>query len=174
MMLTFDGGADMGAKQVVFGALLTALALVIPLAFGGFLGVVIPPFSATLASHVPVMISMLLGPWVAFLVGAGSAVGFLVKLGPVIAARAAMHAVFAVAGAVLVRRGMPYWRALLWTLPIHAFTEALIVLPFGFTLHRAGVVVGLGTAMHHLVDSGISLAVVKAVGLAQRPFAKTD
>ncbi|MBC7083611.1 MAG: ECF transporter S component [Firmicutes bacterium] len=164
----------MGAKQVVFGALLTALALVIPLAFGGFLGVVIPPFSATLASHVPVMISMLLGPCVAVLVGAGSALGFLVKLGPVIAARAAMHAVFAAVGAVLVRRGMPFWRALLWTLPVHAFTEALIVLPFGFTLQKAGVVVGLGTAMHHLVDTGIALAVVKAVGLAQRPFAKTS
>ena len=174
MMLMVRGGVGMGAKQVVFGALLTALALVIPLAFGGFLGVVIPPFSATLASHVPVMISMLLGPWVAVLVGAGSALGFLVKLGPIIAARAAMHAVFAGSGAVMVRRGMPFWKALVWTLPIHAFTEALIVLPFGFTLQRAGVVVGLGTAMHHLVDAGIALAVVKAVGLAQRPFAKTS
>ncbi|MDI7247859.1 MAG: ECF transporter S component [Bacillota bacterium] len=162
----------MGTKQLVFGALLTALALVIPLAFGGFLGVVVPPFSATLASHVPVMISMLLGPWVAVLVGLGSALGFLVKLGMVIAARAAMHVVFAGVGAVMVKRGMPFWRALLWTLPIHALSEALIVLPFGFTLQRAGVVVGLGTAMHHLVDAGIALAVVKAVGLAQRPFSR--
>ncbi|MGE5584573.1 MAG: ECF transporter S component [Bacillota bacterium] len=162
----------MGTRQLVFGALLTALALVIPLAFGGFLGVVVPPFSATLASHVPVMISMLLGPWVAVLVGLGSALGFLVKLGPVIAARAAMHAMFAGVGAVMVKRGTPFWRALLWTLPIHAISEAMIVLPFGFTLQRAGMVVGLGTAMHHLVDAGIALAVVKAVGLAQRPFSR--
>ncbi|MGE5593416.1 MAG: ECF transporter S component [Betaproteobacteria bacterium] len=164
----------MGTRELVFGALLVALALIIPLAFGGFLGVVVPPFSATLASHVPVMISMLLGPWAAVLVGFGSALGFLVKLGPVIAARAAMHAVFAGAGAVFVKRGMPFWKALLWTLPVHAFTEALIVLPFGFTLERAGVVVGLGTALHHLVDAGIALAVVRAVGLAQRSLGKTS
>jgi len=164
----------MGTRELVFGALLVALALVIPLAFGGFLGVVVPPFSATLASHVPVMISMLLGPWTAVLVGLGSALGFLVKLGPVIAARAAMHAVFAGAGAVLVKRGLPFWKALAWTLPVHAFTEALIVLPFGFTLERAGIVVGLGTALHHLVDAAIALAVVRAVGLAQRSLGKTS
>lgn len=164
----------MGTRQLVFGALLTALALLIPLAFGGVLGVVIPPFSATLASHVPVMISMLLGPWVAILVGAGSALGFFVKLGPVIAARAAMHAVFAGAGAVMVKKGMPFWQALLWTLPIHALSEALTVLAFGFSLEKAGVVVGLGTAAHHLVDSGIALGVVKAVGLIQQPSARPD
>ncbi len=155
----------MGTKQLVFGALLTALSLLIPLAFGGFLGVVLPPFSATLASHVPVMISMLLGPWVAILVGAGSALGFFVKLGPVIAARAAMHALFAGAGAVMVRRGMPFWQALAWTLPIHALSEALIVLPFGFSLWKAGVVVGVGTALHHTVDAAIALVIVRAVGL---------
>jgi len=164
----------MGTRELVFGALLVALALVIPLAFGGFLGVVVPPFSATLASHVPVMLSMLLGPWTAVLVGWGSALGVLVKLGPVIAARAAMHAVFAGAGAVLVKRGLPFWKALAWTLPVHAFTEALIVLPFGFTLERAGIVVGLGTALHHLVDAVIALAVVRAVGLAQRSLGKTS
>ncbi len=164
----------MGTRQVVLGALLTALSLLIPLAFGGFLGIVIPPFSATLASHVPVMISMLLGPWVAILVGAGSALGFFVKLGPVIAARAGMHALFAGAGAVMIKRGMPFWRALLWTLPIHAFSEALIVLPFGFGLGKAGLVVGVGTAMHHAVDTLIALAVVQAVGLLQRPSARPD
>ncbi|MEW6227401.1 MAG: ECF transporter S component [Bacillota bacterium] len=164
----------MGTRKLVFGALLIALALLIPLAFGGVLGVVIPPFSATLASHVPVMMSMLLGPWVAVLVGAGSALGFFVKLGPVIAARAAMHAVFAGTGAIMVKKGVPFWQALLLTLPIHAFSEALIVLLFGFSLQRAGVVVGLGTAIHHAVDAIIALAVVRAVGLIQRPSAKPD
>ena len=42
----------MDTREVVYGALLTALALLIPLAFGGFLSVMIPPFSATIASHV--------------------------------------------------------------------------------------------------------------------------
>lgn len=158
----------MKTKELAWGALLIALALLIPLAFGGVLGVVIPPFSATLASHVPSMISMLFGPWVAVMVGLGSSFGFLLKLGPVIAARAAVHAVWGGVGAVLARRGMPLWMALLWILPIHALGEALIVLPFGFPLAKAGLVVGLGTALHHIVDSIITLGVVRAARLIPR------
>ncbi|NPV53660.1 MAG: ECF transporter S component [Firmicutes bacterium] len=158
----------MRTRELVWGAILTALSLLIPLTFGGVLGIVIPPFSATLTSHVPVMISMLFGPWVAVMVGLGSAFGFLVKLGPVIAARAAMHAVFGLVGAVAIRRGMSFWQALLLTLPVHATAEALIVLLFGFTLAKAGIVVGLGTALHHIADGLIALAIAKAAGIAMR------
>ena len=128
----------------------------------------IPPFSATLASHLPVMIAMLISPYVALMVGLGSALGFLIKLGPVIAARAAVHAVFGVAGAVAIRKGLSFGQALMLTLPIHAIGEALIVLPFGFSLQKAGLVVGVGTALHHLIDAAISLAVVVSIGLMQR------
>lgn len=66
--------------DLALGAVMAALALVIPLAFCGtplqlnlpFLG-----FSATLASHVPEMISVLVGPSMAFAVGVASSVGFL-------------------------------------------------------------------------------------------------
>ncbi len=158
----------MHTKEVVYGALLTALALLIPLAFGGFLSVMIPPFSATLASHLPVMVAMLISPYVAVMVGLGSALGFLIKLGPVIAARAAVHAVFGGVGALAIRKGLPFGPALMLTLPIHAIGEALIVLPFGFSLGKAGLVVGVGTALHHLIDAMISLAVVASIGLVQR------
>jgi len=146
-------------KDLIIGALLTALALLIPLAFGGFLGVTIPPFSATLASHVPVMLAMTVNPLVAFIVGAGSAFGFLIKLGPIIGARAFMHAIFAVFGAMLIKKGYSLRSVLIVTLPIHAFSEALIVIPFGFSLYKAGVVIGIGTALHHGVDALITLAV---------------
>ncbi|MFZ7101651.1 MAG: ECF transporter S component [Peptococcaceae bacterium] len=149
----------MKVKDLVLGALLTALALIIPLAFGGFLGITIPPFSATLASHVPVMLAMTVNPLVAFIVGAGSAFGFFLKLGPVIGARAAMHAIFAVIGAYMFQKGYSLKTVLIATLPIHAFTEALVVVPFGFSLYKAGVVVGVGTALHHTADSLITLAV---------------
>jgi niacin transporter len=97
-------------------------------------------------------------------VGAGSAVGFLIKLGnPVIAARAAMHAIVGYAGGVMVKRGMPFPLVILATAPIHAGLEALIVVPFGFDLYRAGVVVGVGTLLHHLVDGGITMAVLAAL-----------
>jgi len=154
----------MRVREVVWGGLLTSLALLIPLAFGGFLGVTIPPFSATLASHVPIMLSMTVSPMVAFMVAAGSAFGFFIKLGPIIGARAAMHIIFAVGGAHLYKRGVSFPLVLLATLPIHALSEALIVLPFNFTLEKAGMVVGLGTALHHGIDSLISLAVFGTIG----------
>jgi niacin transporter len=158
----------MHTKEVVYGALLTALALLIPLAFGGFLSVMIPPFSATLASHLPVMVAMLISPQVAVMVGLGSSLGFLIKLGPVIAARAAVHAAFGAVGAVAVKKGLSFGSALLVTLPIHAVGEALIVLPFGFSLQKAGLVVGVGTALHHLIDAAIAVAVVASIGLVQK------
>jgi len=154
----------MRVREVVWGGLLTSLALLIPLAFGGFLGVTIPPFSATLASHVPVMLAMTVSPMVALMVAAGSAFGFLIKLGPVVGARAAMHILFAVGGAQLYKRGVSFPMVLLATLPVHAVSEALIVLLFNFTLQRAGVAVGIGTALHHGVDSLIALAVFGTIG----------
>lgn len=164
----------MKVKEVVWGGILTSLALIIPISFGGLLGVTIPPFSATLASHVPVMLAMAISPLVAFMVAAGSALGFFIKLGPVIGARAAMHIIFAVVGALLIKRGFSFRTALAVTLPIHAFSEALIVLPFGFSLHNAGVVIGVGTALHHGVDSIIALALYAALGLVVPRVASSE
>jgi len=50
--------------RLTIGALLLALSLIIPLAFGGIpmFSLTIGPFSATIASHVPLMIAMLFGP----------------------------------------------------------------------------------------------------------------
>ena len=157
------------SSAVAYGAILTALAIMIPVAFGGVLGVYIPPFSATLASHVPLMLGMLISPAIAAAVGVGSAIGFLIKLAnPVIAARAAMHTIVGYTGAVLVRKGIPYPLALLITAPVHGFLEALIVVPFGFDLYKAGVVVGVGTVLHHLVDSGIAITVLGMLRSARR------
>jgi len=115
---------------MTIGALLLALSLIIPLALGGVLGVVIGPFSATLASHVPIMISMLFGPGVAGTVALGSAIGFFVKLGPVVGMRAAMHIPVAILGAILLKRQLSYPLVLAITGPIHALLEGLIVQPF--------------------------------------------
>jgi len=156
-------------KELVASSLLAALSIAIPLAFGGLLTVAIPPFTATVASHVPLFLSMLISPVGAIMVGAVSAIGFLIKLGPVIAARAAMHAIVGGVGAYLVRRGTPFRTALLAVLPIHAISEGLVVLFFGWTLQKAGVVVALGTAIHHLVDMAIAISLaglLARIGLA--------
>ncbi|SHE47927.1 niacin transporter [Thermoanaerobacter uzonensis DSM 18761] len=153
----------MKTKEITIGGLLAALSLIIPLAFGGVLGIVIPPFSATLASHVPVMLAMLISPATAVFVGIVSAIGFLIKLGPVIAARAAVHAVFGYVGAKMIQRGYSFPVALAVTLPIHAVLEAIVVIPFGFDFYKAFVVVGIGTMIHHTIDSAIALALFYAL-----------
>lgn len=161
----------MNTREITVGGLLTAIALLIPFAFRGTpLQLFIPAlnYSATFASHVPSMLSMLVSPAVAALVGLGSAVGFTITLNPVIGARAFTHAVWGLMGALMVRRGRPYWLALAAALPVHAAGEGLAVWWLGTGFH-AGLFVAAGTVLHHLVDSGISLAVYRLVLRVLRP-----
>ena len=154
------------ARQVVLGGLLTALALMIPIFFRGTLQVMIGPhFSATLASHVPSMLAMWLGPTTAVMVGLGATAGFFLTLGPVVAARAFTHVPFAAVGALLLRRGWAPWAALLAVLPIHAVGEALVVWAASGTPWQ-GWVTGVGTAVHHLMDAALTLAVVQLLARA--------
>lgn len=163
----------MKTNELVLGGLLTSLALIIPLVFGGFLTIIIPPFTATLTSHVPLFISMTISPLVAVIVAIGSTLGFLIKLGPIVAARAAMHIIVALVGANLYRKNVKFYLILLLLAPLHAFLEALIVLPFGFSLAKAGMVVGLGTLLHHLADSAITLVIVKQAFFLKKSFLKS-
>ncbi|MCL6451566.1 MAG: hypothetical protein K6T75_09770 [Acetobacteraceae bacterium] len=158
----------MKVRDVVYGAVLTALAILIPIYFG-FLRVYIPPFSATMASHVPCMLAMFVSPVVAAVVGLGSTIGFLVSsLPPVIAARAFIHVIFGVVGAYLYRAGMRPVGVLSAALPIHALGESLVVVPFGFRFFVPGepwykwpaLFVGVGTIPHHIVDSLITMAIL--------------
>ncbi|HOP70114.1 MAG TPA: ECF transporter S component [Bacillota bacterium] len=154
-------------RNMTIGALLLALSLIIPLALGGVLGVVIGPFSATLASHVPIMISMLFGPGVAGTVALGSAIGFFVKLGPVVGMRAAMHIPVAILGAILLKRQLSYPLVLAITGPIHALLEGLIVQPFlmfgSSMLYGESQPLALfylvagGTLLHHAMDGVIAV-----------------
>lgn len=149
-------------KKLTYSGLLTALAIVIPLAFG-FLKVQAGPFSATLASHVPVFMAMFLGPEAAIMVGIGSTLGFLISTPAVIAARAFMHTFVGLAGAYLLKKGVSFSKVILITAPIHAILEALVVIPFGFTMYKVLVVVGAGTFIHHMIDGTISLVLVNTL-----------
>lgn len=151
----------MKTRELVLTAIFIAFSLIIPMFFPKL---VLPPFSATVASHVPVMLAIFISPLSAILVGIGSTIGFLIILGPVIAARAATHIVFGGLGAWLFRRGVKPWQALLAMLPVHALLESLIVLPFGFSLYEGFIVVGIGTALHHLIDMAITLILLKPLG----------
>ncbi|MFW5647920.1 MAG: ECF transporter S component [Candidatus Alkaliphilus sp. MAG34] len=149
----------MDIKKIAIAALLTSIAIIVP--FVVFFKVLVPPFSATLGSHVPMFISMLLGPEVAIMVGLGSALGFFLNLGPIIGARAAMHIIVGVIGAKLIGRGMSFGKVATITAPIHGLLEVLVIIPFvDFDLHNLLVITGIGTVLHHSVDAFISYVLI--------------
>ena len=150
--------------QIALAGVFTALALAIPLLFRGSLQFFVPAvgYSATLASHVPVMLSIVGGPIVAAIVGAGSTVGFFITLGPVVAARASTHILFGVAAAIALRRGMSFGKSLfIVALPLHAIPEGLVVMLFAVPLQGALINVA-GGAVQHVADSIISLLIFRA------------
>lgn len=152
-------------KIIVYSALLTALAIVIPIAFG-FLSIQLGPFTATLAAHVPLFLAILLGPVPAAMVGIGSGIGFLITKGSYVAARAFMHTFVGVAGAILIKKGVSYSKMVAITAPLHGILEALIVMPFGITLEKIVITVGVGSTLHHIVDGIIAFAIVQALSKA--------
>ncbi len=148
--------------RLVIGSLLLALSILIPVSLGGVLGVVIGPFSATLASHVPSFLAMLYGPLVAGIVGLGSSLGFFLRLGPVVGLRAAMHIPVGIMGALMLRKRVSYPITLVALAPVHAGLEALAVVLLG-AAPQAGVLVGAGTLLHHAMDTIIAVLLWKAL-----------
>lgn len=144
-------------RKLIITALLIAFSIVIPVVFGSFLKVYIPPFSATLASHVPLFIAMFIGSFEAGVVGVGSALGFLVAIpNPVVAARAATHIVVGIIGGKLVQKNLKYATVMALTAPVHGLLEAIVVYAFTKDIFLSFVVTGVGTILHHFVDSMIA------------------
>ena len=149
----------MNTKKLIMAALLTSIAIIIP--FAVFFKVVVPPFSATLGSHVPMFISMLLGPKVAAIVGLGSAFGFFLNLGPAIGARASMHIFVGIIGAELIKKGVPFGKVSVITAPLHGLFEALIIIPFtGFEAYNVLLLTGVGSILHHFADAFIAYLII--------------
>lgn len=154
----------MRTVEVALAGVFAALAIAIPFAFRGTLQFVVPgtAYTATLASHVPVMLSTVVGPFASAIVGSASTLGFLMTLGPVIAARASTHILWGVATAFAIKKGMSFPKAVfIIALPLHAIPEGLVIIPFGFT-YEAALLNVAGTAVHHTVDSIISIAILRA------------
>jgi niacin transporter len=152
--------------DLAFGAVMAALALVIPLAFRGTpLQLNLPAlgYSATLGSHVPEMLSILGGPFVAFGVGVASGLGFLVTLSPVVGMRAFTHGIWGALAAFAYRKGWSFLKVMIIiALPIHALAEGLVVMVFGFPF-QAQLVTIVGTGIHHLIDLAISMVILGIV-----------
>ena len=154
-------------KKMVFAAVLTAIAIIIPTQFG-FLKITLPPFTATIASHVPMFLAMLVSPAVAAFVGLGSALGFFITSDPVVAARASMHIIVGFVGALIITKNKSFTKAIAFTAPIHGILEGLVVIPFGYSVYQFIVVVAIGTTLHHIVDGVLSYSLANALAKARR------
>ena len=156
-------------KQMVYAGLLTALAIIIPVQFG-FLKITVPPFTATLAAHVPMMISMLISPAVAIVVGIGSTIGFLISgMHMPVVARAATHIIVGYIGAKIIIRNQNYIKAAAITAPIHGLLEMIVVIPFiGFNLYQLLIITAVGGILHHCADSVIAYVLIKSVAKAKQ------
>lgn len=157
-------------KQMVYAGLLTALAIIIPIQFG-ILRIVIPPYyTATLAAHLPMMLSMLISPFVAVVVGIGSTIGFFIAGTPLpVVARAATHIIVGYTGAMIIMKNKNYIKAVAITAPLHGVLEALVTIPFvgfGPAVYISLVITLVGAILHHIADSVIAYVIVKAVAKA--------
>lgn len=165
-------------KDMVVSALLIAIGILIPMIFTGPpFRIVVGPYSATLMSHVPVIIAMFISPWAAVFTAVGTTIGFFFTAPLVIAVRAASHIVFAIMGAYMIKREINLVTTLVSTGIVHALFEGVVVLIFftsGASQNLSGyadmammwITVG-GTFAHHIIDFIIAIAVGTALARAR-------
>ncbi len=168
-------------KELTLTALLTALAIIIPMIMP--VKVLMPPFTATLASHTPLILAMFISPTAAIFTALGSAVGFYFALSPIVAARAATHVFFTLAGAYMIKKNWSAIWVILVTLVLHSVSDMATVyiaaefmgMPGLLNNQAMGYVqlwLGLGTAVHHLVD--FLLAYLIIIPLSKAKFLNTN
>lgn len=175
--------------QLVVAGVLCAVGLVIPMFMPK---IVLGPMSFTLASHVAIFLAMFISPAVAVAVCIGTTLGFFLTTPLIIALRAASHIVFAVIGALLIKKipGIIEKPASSMALNgglaiVHAACEVAVVSPFfmaGYMfkpeqletgyLMSVLVLVGGGTLLHSLLDYTIAVVLWKPVRMAMPAVAQ--
>lgn len=166
--------------QLVLAGVLCAIGLVVPMVMPK---VILGPMSFTLGSHVAIFLAMFISPKVAAAVVLGTTIGFFMTTPVIIAMRAASHLLFAVIGAVIIKKYLDIMEKAVAGLGlntglaiIHALGEVLVVSPFFFSgymftpeqlssgyIMSVVVLVGAGTAIHSFVDCSISVLLWKFV-----------
>jgi len=166
-------------RNIITAALLCTIGIIIPM-FSP-VKIILEPASFTLASHVPVLIAMFISPVVAIAVALGTSLGFLLGGFPVVIVfRALTHCVFALTGALVLRKQPDMLnsagKSLLFSLMIgvlHGICEVLVVVPFYFGnnmsqgYYNSGffrsvvMLVGVGTVIHSMIDLQIAILIWK-------------
>ena len=144
------------------------------------------PMSFTLGAHVAIFLAMFISPKVAAAVCLGTTMGFFVTTPLIIAARAATHIIFALVGALIIKRYPNIMESFvagiglnLGLAVLHALGEVLVVAPFFFSgymftpeqlsngfVMSVIVLVGAGTVLHSVMDCSISVLLWKFVRAA--------
>lgn len=166
----------LNVKTMTIAGMLGAIAIIIPL-FAPKL--VIPPSSFTLASHVPIIISMFISPLVAVFVAIVASIGFLIAgLPPEIVMRAATHIIFASIGALILKKNKNIMQNIkkicffaLFISIIHALCEVAVITVYYYFIglkplvYETGylisvlLLVGVGSLIHSIIDFGIAIIV---------------
>lgn len=156
--------------QLVLAGVLCAIGLVVPMVMPK---VIIGPMSFTLGAHAAIFLAMFISPKVAAAVCLGTTMGFFVTTPLIIAARAATHIIFALVGALIIRRYPNIMESFvagiglnLGLAVLHALGEVLVVAPFFFSGYMFTQEVGAGTVLHSVMDCSISVLLWKFVRAA--------
>lgn len=164
-------------KTMTIAGLLCAVGIIIPMVMPR---ISMEPASFTLASHVPVFIAMFISPLVSIFVAVLTTFGFLISGTPiVIVLRALTHVVFALTGALILKKNndilLSLKSSVLFSFVIsliHAIAEVVVVTIFywggtlasyeekGYLISVIGLV-GIGTLIHSMIDFGIAVYVWK-------------
>lgn len=166
--------------QLVLAGVLCAIGLVVPMVMPK---VIIGPMSFTLGAHVAIFLAMFISPKVAAAVCVGTTLGFFVTTPLIIAARAATHLIFALVGALIIKRYPDIMESMVAGISLnvalgllHDAGEVLVVAPFFFSgymftpaqlangfMMSVIVLVGAGTVLHSVLDCSISVLLWKFV-----------
>ncbi|MBE7048504.1 MAG: ECF transporter S component [Ruminococcaceae bacterium] len=157
--------STMDVKKITVSALLTALTIIIPML--PIPKLVLGPFSATLASHVPGILAMFISPFTVVCTSVGAAIGFLATLGPLVALRAFSHIIFGLVGCYMLKKQWNYFIVIVVTMLLHGAGEVFVALMFGEAFMAIWKTVGCFTMIHHLLDFAISTVVYKALKSAK-------
>ena len=159
-------------KVMTTAALLSAVGILIPLISP--IKIIIEPASFTLASHVPIIIAMFISPVVAAFVSLITSFGFLIAgFPPVVVCRALTHIVFAVIGALILKKNGNILNSYKTAIPfvllisiIHAVCEVIVSSVFYFKGQSSSSfltmvigLVGVGTLIHSTIDFTIAALV---------------
>lgn len=168
-------------NSMLISALLCSIGIVIPIISP--IKITMEPASFTLASHVAIFIAMFISPLTAVFVALGTSVGFMMAGFPIVVVlRAASHVIFAYIGALYLKK-FPntlnsFKQSQIYSFIIsliHAICEVAIVSVFYFGNNMGSgyytkgflisvvLLVGVGTAVHSMVDFYLAQAIWKPV-----------